>query len=128
MPGLKTKEEYGPLATAVSLALTILRRAKANTWEELGDAMASEDPAAVKALQAIDLTDTQLALIGEHANILPLIRLTPPAIPAVCPVCGQFVLVAAQTPSKCLVTGGCAGKPVKVGAAVTAKPSPGGED
>jgi hypothetical protein len=37
------------------------------------------------------------------------------------PVCGQFVLEADQTPSKCLVTGGCTGKPVKVGEVVTAK-------
>lgn len=123
MAGLKTKDEYGPLAKAVSLGIAVLKKAKKNTWAELAAAMATDDPALVKAFQSLDLTPEQLGVIAEYQEVLDLLRIAPPVIPAVCPTCGYFVLTNDTAPSKCQVTASCAGKPVKVGAATTAKPS-----
>lgn len=123
MAGLKTKDEYGALATATSLGIAVLKKAKKNTWAELTEAMSTDDPALVKAFQALDLTPEQLGMIAEHQDVLDLLMIAPPVIPAVCPTCGHFVLTNDTAPSKCQVTASCTGKPVKVAAATTAKPS-----
>jgi predicted Zn-ribbon and HTH transcriptional regulator len=122
MAGLKTKPEYGDLAQAVSLGIAVLKKAKKNTWDELAEAMATDDPVLVKAFKALDLTSEQLALISEYQKVLGLVRIAPPVIPAVCPACGYFVLTNDTAPSKCQVTASCTGKPAKVAAATAFTP------
>lgn len=122
MAGLKTKPEYGDLAQAVSLGIAVLKKAKKNTWAELAEAMATDDPVLVKAFKALDLTSEQLALISEYQKVLGLVRIAPPVIPAVCPACGYFVLTNDTAPSKCQVTASCTGKPAKVAAATAFTP------
>lgn len=117
MAGLKTKEEYGELATAVSLGITLLKKTKKNSWAELTEAMGTDDPALVKAFKAVELTEAQLGLIGEHQSVLGLLRISPAVVPAICPTCGYYVLTADTAPSKCQVTASCTGKPFKVAAA-----------
>lgn len=117
MAGLKTKEEYGELAQAVSLGIAVLKKTRKNTWSELAEAMATDDQALVKSFHALDLTDDQFAVIDNHQAVLALVRISPPVIPAVCPVCGYFVLTNDTAPSKCQVTASCTGKPAKVAVA-----------
>lgn len=121
MAGLATKDEYQGLATAVSLGITVLKRTKQNTWADLTAAMSATDPVVVKAFKVLDLDDTQLGLIVEHQSELGLIRIAPAVIPVICPTCGHYILSSDTASTRCLVTPGCAGKPFKVAAAVTAK-------
>jgi hypothetical protein len=121
MAALATKDEYQGLAAAVSLGITVLKRCKQNTWAELTAAMAEADPVVVKAFRVLDLSDTQLELIGAHQPELGLLRIAPPVSHVICPVCGQYILTGDTAPTRCLVTPGCSGKPAKIAAAVNAK-------
>jgi hypothetical protein len=129
MAALATKAEYQGLAAAVSLGITVLKRCKQNTWAELTAAMAEADPVVVKAFRVLDLSDTQLELIGAHQPELGLLRIAPPVSHVICPVCGTYILTGDTAPTRCLVTPGCSGKPAKIAAAVNAKkPEPAAED
>lgn len=121
MAALATKDEYQGLAAAVSLGITVLKRCKQNTWDELTGAMAAADPVVVKAFRVLDLTDDQLELIGTHQPELSLLRISPPVSHVICPACGMYILTGDTAPTRCLVTPGCSGKPAKIGAAVNAK-------
>jgi hypothetical protein len=120
MAGLKTKPEYDELAQAVSLGIAVLKKAKKNTWAELADAMATDDPALVKAFKALDLSPDQLELIQDRQKVIGLVQISPPVIPAICPACGYFTLTNDTAPTKCQVTASCTGKPVKIAAATAA--------
>lgn len=121
MAALATRDEYQGLAAAVSLGITVLKRCKQNTWAELTAAMAEADPVVVKAFRVLDLSDTQLELIGAHQPELGLLRIAPPVSHVICPVCGTYILTGDTAPTRCLVTPGCSGKPAKISAAVNAK-------
>jgi hypothetical protein len=124
MAGLQTVEGYGEVAQAVSLGLAVLRKCKQNSWDELVTAMAANDTVVIKAFKALDLEDEQLDVMSRRQPELGLIRIAPPVVPAVCPVCGLFILTSDQAPSKCQVTAGCEGKPAKVAAAKAIKVEP----
>lgn len=121
MAALATKDEYQGLAAAVSLGITVLKRTKQNTWDELTAAMAGADPVVVKAFKVLDLSDDQLELIGAHQPELSLLRIAPPVSHVICPACGQYILTGDTAPTRCLVTPGCSGKPAKIAAAVNKK-------
>lgn len=114
MLSLSVDEEYSGVAEAVSLAMALLRKCKQNSWSELLSGMESGEPVAAKAMRNIDLTDEQLETIGQYVPVLELIRIRPAATPCICPVCSAYVLVSDTKTTKCLVTTGCEGKPVKI--------------
>jgi hypothetical protein len=89
MAGLKAKEEYGELATAVSLGITLHKKTKKNSWSELIEAMCTDESALVKVFKAVELTDEQPGLISVHQNVLgwPAAH-SPPVVLAICPSCG----------------------------------------
>ena len=114
---LKTNPTAPPMAHAASIALGLMRAAGVTRWAEMGDVL----PAVV------DLSPEEHRLIVDHMEILSFLRLaarladgtrTPTVTVAVCPTCGEWVLVSsAPGPSRCEMTRGCAGKPVKAAVA-----------
>ena len=120
MAGLKIKDEYSgsDVAAAASLGLAVLKKAKQNTWAGLIQAAEAQDPDAIKAFQALDLSAEQLTLLSVQP-VLTLLQVSPAVVPAVCPDCGHYVLVSATAPSSCMVTSGCIGKPYKIAAATS---------
>lgn len=123
MAGLQINDKYSELAVAVSFALAVLRKTKQSDWATLLTALEDEDLDVVKAMKTIDLEDTELALMDEHAHVLGLISLSPTMVTvACCPECSRFVLVSDSAPSGCQVTLNCPGKPYRVVAAKAAKP------
>ena len=110
------------MARAASIALGLMRAAGVKRWAEMGHVL----PAAV------ELFDEEHRLLVDHIEILAFLRLqarledgtrTPMVTVAVCPACGEWVLVSSgPAPSRCEMTRGCAGKPVK--AAVATKDQP----
>ena len=116
---LKTSPAVPPTARAASIALGLLRAAGVTRWAEIGDVL----PAAV------EISDAEHRLLVDHVEILSFLRLaarlpdgtrTQTVTVAVCPACNEWVLVAGgPAPSRCEMTRGCTGKPVK--AAVAAK-------
>ena len=119
---LKTNPTAPPMARAASLALGLMRAAGVTRWSEMGDVL----PAAV------ELRDDEYRLLVDHLEILSFLRLaarledgtrTPMVTVAVCPACGEWVLVSSGPgPSRCEMTRGCVGKPSK--AAVATKDQP----
>ena len=119
---LRTSPAAPPMARAASIALGVLRAAGVTRWAELGDVL----PAAV------ELLDEEYRLLVDHVEILSFLRLatrlpdgtrTQAVTVAVCPECGEWVLASSgPAPSRCEMTRGCAGKPVK--AAVATKDQP----
>lgn len=126
MAGLQVKEGYSGLTAAVSLAVAILKKSRSNTWDELLAGMAGQEPAVMKAFASLELTNSQLDLLGSYVPVLRMISIKPVTVPAICPECGLYILMSTGTvPSKCLVTAGCTGKPVKPAAAIASKdPAP----
>ena len=119
---LKTNLAAPPMARAVSIALGLMRAAGVTRWAEIGDVL----PAAV------ELRYEEYRLLVDHVEILSFLRLaarlpdgtrTQTVTAAVCLDCGEWVLVAGGAgPSRCEMTRGCPGKPVK--AAVGSKEKP----
>ncbi|MHB1599710.1 MAG: hypothetical protein ACYCXY_12680 [Acidimicrobiales bacterium] len=113
---LKSNAGAPPLAQAVSIALAVLRAAGARRWDELGESL----PA------AIELSADQHQLLVDHADVLGFLRLTqkteegrsPTVTVAVCPACDEWVLASkGPAPTRCEITRGCTGKPVKAAVA-----------
>lgn len=111
-----------PMAWAASIALGLMRAAGVTRWAEMGEVL----PAAV------ELADDEYRLLVDHVEILSFLRLavrrpdgtrTQTVTVAVCPDCGEWVLVAGGAgPSRCEMTTGCTGKPVKAAVATKEKP------
>ena len=119
---LKTSPAAPPMARAASLALGILRAAGVTCWAEIGDVLPT----------AVELTEEERRLLVDHVEILSFLRLaarrpdgtrTQTVTVAVCPDCNEWVLVSSGLgPSRCEMTRGCAGKPVKAAVATKEKP------
>ena len=119
---LKTNLAAPPTARAASVALGLLRAAGVTRWADMGDVL----PATV------EISDEEHRLLVDHVEILSFLRLaarlpdgtrTATVTVAVCPDCGEWVLVSSGPgPSRCEMTRGCTGKPVK--AAVATKDQP----
>lgn len=70
----------------------------------------------------IDLDHDDLDLLNEHYDVIAPLAVRPLVTVAVCPECGDWILVSKTVPSTCTVTSGCKGKPVK--ASIPAKEKP----
>lgn len=118
--------EGPPLAQAVSLALSVIKAAKATTWEEVPAIDTASTPVIVSpAGLHINLSLAQADLIAEHAAHFVLISTAAPIMTlAVCPDCDGWTVVAGAGPTKCKTKLGCEGKPVKASAAKKAVPVP----
>lgn len=105
------------LARAVSVALAVLRHTKARTWAELAARIDSGNEDVLRLLAGIELDDDQQALLDQHTPVLGLVSAIPLTTVAVCPQCSGWVLASAKSPTRCTITTGCAGKPVKASVA-----------
>jgi hypothetical protein len=113
---LEANKDLPELARAVSLALGVLRHAKVHAWSELGSMMPV----------GLELTQGQYDLMIAHAQYLGFIRFgtpvgkekSPTVTVAVCPKCDGWILMSSgAAPSKCKITLGCTGTPMKAGVA-----------
>jgi len=110
---LKTKTEYGAAETAVSLAIPIIRKSKANTWAEFIELARAEDINAITAVQAYDLSAEQMELLEANQRYVNLVQISPAVTPSFCDTCGTINLVSGTASSKCINTRGCAGTMTK---------------
>jgi hypothetical protein len=104
-PGLRTPER------AVAIWLAVLAHAKVPTLSDLetipGDLV---------------LTDDQLDALRNNAHILALVGHRAPVVSiAICPECRRWSLCTEPAKSKCKLTMGCPGKPVRIQAAKRVK-------
>ncbi|MGC0252680.1 hypothetical protein [Pseudactinotalea sp. Z1748] len=101
---------------AAALVLTLLRLAKADTWQELTAKITAGDAEVGKALAAIHLDPDQLELLSDHsATVHQVASGSPRRTIALCAECGQHVVVAGKNPpSKCAMTLLCEGTYSKV--------------
>lgn len=133
-------ETDGPvMAQAVGLALGLMNYLRLSTWDEVTQAAVLYDNVDEygeqrRRLAALVLSEHQHAILDRHANIFSWLRLNPVVSIAYCPECftptyrqdgeagrpGDFVgahgwvLASRAAPTKCRLTPGCPGKPVKV--------------
>lgn len=119
--GLSTRPEYSPQATAVSLGIALLKKAKANTWAELMLAAEQETEEVIKGVQAYDLTDEQYSLLQEYQQYVNLIKVSPSVIPTFCDTCDTVNLLSGGLQKRCINTRGCNGSMYKPAAATVDK-------
>lgn len=133
-----TPTDLPPMAAAATLCVGVLKWTRVNSLEEfqtLAADSASANETFWKQLALLDLDQSQQDLLRSYDPVLKLIRIKPAVTVAVCPACctrevhgtdgsvafhGWQVIVG-QAPSKCRVTTGCDGKPVKARTPVQVK-------
>lgn len=117
-PGVCTfqvEESLPPVGRAASLAMALLTRAKADTWEELARNAAVPGSHTRLALATIHLTAEQLELLGAWPVVTQVSVSTPRRGVSVCPVCEEVVLYCGSSPPRrCLMTLRCPGELVRV--------------
>lgn len=112
---LAVDETLPAVAQAASVALRVLQKTKADTWDELVERVAEQDEATLKALRSLHLDDTQRNLLAEHPAAVSLVAYsTPRRTIAVCSTCHEPVVVTKTVPSSCDMTIGCDGTYTKV--------------
>lgn len=95
-----------PIAQAANLALIIMGAAKVSTWKDLVNH--PENRAHLR------LTPEQQQLLDDHADLLDSLCRTPLRTIYTCPTCGRFAYIdKAASPTRCNLTLGCSGTPVK---------------
>lgn len=108
-----------PVIQAAQIALVLMSAAKTSNWAGV---LAEKDLA-----ERVQLTDEQQHLLEEHRGILPYLTRggregTLRSVIA-CPVCHRLMFTGTGTaPTRCQMTLGCDGKPVK--ARSTQEPEP----
>lgn len=120
------------MAAAAGLCIAVLRWVRVDTLaefqEKARDSGVPGNETMWKQLALLDLTPEQWGLLDAYDPVLKLVRVKPLTSLAVCPVCCQrevvgtndtkvafhgWQLVMGQAPTRCRVTSGCDGKPVK---------------
>ncbi len=95
-----------PVAQTANLVLIILAKAGKNSWSTL-----ITDP---EKFANILLTEEQKQLIRDHQYLLSYLATAPVRTVFACPICERFAFIdKAPPPSRCTLTLGCPGKPVK---------------
>lgn len=115
---------------AASLALVLMRYLQVNSMTEFLDlARLSPERAEhttktfVERLATLNLDDESQSLLNEHMPLLSRMRIKPQVTLGICPECLQrspghgWQLVRTAAPSKCRMTAGCEGAPIRVTAA-----------
>jgi len=96
--------EYTTPAKAVSIWLAVLAHTKMAVFDEVEEMPAD-----------LELTEDQLEAIEANAPILTLVGHRSPVVSiAICPECGRWALCTSATKTKCKMTFGCSGRPVRV--------------
>lgn len=116
------EETWGGPLEALGLAIAVLKKTKARSWEELCSTKLGTPTA--KLLASIDLSPGQLSILEAHRDVVALLQLSPNAIPAICNVCGLPTLVDTTVPASCTMSLRCTGKPVKPVAAKKVEQAP----
>ena len=115
--------ETGRMLAAASVAMALMRKAKVSTIDELA-AAPDRIPASVRASPQV------IADIERFADVLAALYVPLTGVEgapaarylAACPVCGRWLMLSGGTPpTKCSLTLGCPGKPVKASAATAPK-------
>lgn len=111
---------------AASLAGRIISKSRVATWEQV-----SGDPSKVST--DLRITPEQAQIIVDHEHVVKHIHIKQKGatdgetqLPAICPECNQWFLITNEgsMPTKCALTRGCTGVPVKVTLSSAAKAEP----
>lgn len=108
---IRHNESAPDVIQATQIALVLIAAAKGTTW---ADVIADED-----LHSRVELTPEQQAVLERNAAILPYLgrgggeRTARSTI--ACPECNRFMFTAGAgtAPTRCLMTTGCPGKPMK---------------
>lgn len=120
---LISKEGYSPQALAVSVATTLMKKAKVGTWAHFIECLARQDDDAVIAVQSFELDSLQWEALQAHQDVVSLVDLRQSVSLAFCASCGGFIMLGQDTnpPKKCNVGDHCEGELYKASAATRAK-------
>lgn len=120
---LSTKDGYGPPAVAVSVATTIMKKAKASSWAQFIERLTAQHDDAVAAVQSFELNPDQWNALQTHQDIVSLVDMNQAVSMAFCPSCGGFILIGKDSnpPKKCNVGDHCEGELYKASAATRIK-------
>lgn len=113
---LLPKEDIPEEIEAASYALTLLKVAGVNTWDELETTPLQ--PKRRAALKDIVLDEDQRRILEEYRQIVRLVCVGPPMVTiSVCETCGNVMAVCGSSSTKCRRPKGCAGKTMRASAA-----------
>lgn len=102
------------VAQAASLALVVLSKTKAATWDELEQRLTSGDENTLQAVAGVHLDEGQHHLLSAHPLAVRLVGPGPPLRSiAVCGECGEFFALVGSAPSRCPMGVECEGRPAK---------------
>jgi hypothetical protein len=120
---LISKEGYGPPALAVSVATTLMKKAKVPTWARFIENLDRQDDDAVIAVQSFELDTQQWEALKSHQDVVSLVDLQQSVSLAFCANCGGFIMLGQDSnpPKKCNVGDHCEGELYKASAATRAK-------
>lgn len=114
-------EDVPDLVRAASLGLAVARHCKADTWAGFAAAARRRDEETLARLAELDIETEEWRNVVDHEPVLQLLSVKPLVTVAVCPECGDWVLVAGAAPTRCKTTLRCTGKPVRKGIATKQK-------
>lgn len=103
-------ERTPEVLAAAALGIRLLKKAKCTTWAEY---LSGDTEAAALTRAAFQATEDQQALLERNTLALSGIRITPTVTIAYCPQCAGWTFIDGSAPSRCLISPGCEGKPVK---------------
>lgn len=117
------KPIYTGALAALSLATTLLKKSKTNTWAELTTALADPESDATTALKAVVLSDEQVTILDRNEEVLQYLKVNPPVHVALCQCGLPYLVSGGAAPTKCLADPTCKGVPVKPSFATMDKPA-----
>lgn len=106
----------GPeVLAAASLTTTLMKALDAVTFDQLAHAFNPPSAKASKMLAEIRLDPRVFDLMQAHQEDLRMLRTSPVVNIALCPSCKTVSAVVGAAPTRCHLTLGCEGQPVKSG-------------
>jgi len=113
-------DDLPPAAQAASLAISLCKAAKVDTFTELEEKVRSGDEKVLAALASIRLTPEQVDLISQNMFAVRAVGAKPPMrTVVVCHDCNAvLVMSGGATPKKCTLTRNCTGVTSRASAAV----------
>ncbi|MBF4459436.1 hypothetical protein [Pseudoclavibacter sp. VKM Ac-2867] len=118
---IRDNDTLPDVVRATHIAFLILKGTKVGSWKHL--------VTNTEAIAKVRLTPDQQACLDRNLSVVSLISVDPQRIVAVCADCGQVSFLgrtqdgkAQAAPSKCILTRGCVGKPIKTPLTSKAKP------
>lgn len=105
------------VAQACSLALAVLSECSVSSWRELCDGLDKLSGTVYQKFTRLAFVGWQEEMLDDFQPEFQYLSTSPLQTIAVCPQCGEWLVLNSDVPKRCLMTLGCAGLPVKIAAA-----------